>query len=323
MKAVTYTKYGPPEVLQLKEIEKPAPGDNDVLIKVHAATVSAVDCTFRQGSAFFARLFTGPLKPKKPVPGGELAGEIVAVGKNVTQFKTGNRIFSPTMDGLGAHAEYVCLPQDSALTIMPDNMPFGEAAAVLYGFLTALPFIRDAAQIRRGQKVLINGASGGIGIFAVQLAKYFGAKVTGVCSTANTEMVKSLGADKVIDYKREDFTKNGETYDIIFDPAGKSSFSKCKNSLSSEGIYLTAALTFSILLQKLWTSRNSSKKAVIEFTGLRPAEEKRKDLLFFKELYEAQKIKPVIARTFPVEQIADAHRYAEQGHKHGSVVITF
>ncbi len=322
MKATVYTQYGPPEVLELKEVAKPVPGDNEVLVKVHAVTVTAVDSTFRKGDAFFARLFTGLTKPKRTTPGGELAGEIEAVGKDVKRFKVGDQVFGSTDAGFGAHAEYVCLPEDGALVLKPASITYEEAAAIPYGFLTALPFLRDNGSIQSGQKVLVNGASGSIGTFAVQLAKLFGAEVTGVCSTANVELVKALGADKVIDYTKEDFTQNGQTYDIIFDTVGKCSFSRCKNSLKQNGVYLTPVLGLPILLQMLATSKIGSKKAIIAFTGLRPPSEKTKDLLFLTELIEEGKIKPNIDRRYPLEQMAEAHRYVETGHKKGNIVVT-
>jgi NADPH:quinone reductase-like Zn-dependent oxidoreductase len=321
MKAIVYEKYGPPEVLQLKEVEKPVPEDNEVLIKIHATTVTAVDCTFRQGSPFIGRFFSGLTRPKNPIPGTELAGEIEAVGVDVKRFKEGDQVFGTSM-GDGAHAEYICLPEEGAtLSIKPANMTY-EAAAACDGGLTALPFLRDKGNIQSGQKVLIYGASGSVGTAAVQLARYFGAEVTGVCSTTNLELVKSLGADKVIDYTKEDFTKSGQTYDIIFDTVGKSSFSRSKSSLKQRGVYLEAALTPAIIPQMLWTSKIGSKKAMIAFTGLRPASERTKDLIFLKELIEAGKIKAVIDRRYPLEQIAEAHRYVEKGHKKGNVVIT-
>ncbi len=321
MKAIVYTKYGPPDVLQLKEVEKPAPKDNEVLIKIHATSVTAVDCTFRKGEPFIGRFFTGLTKPKTSIPGTELAGEIEAVGKAVTQFKAGDQVFG-TSTGNGTYAEYICLPEEGeTLALKPANMSY-EEAAVCDGGLTALPFLRDAAQIQSGQKILIYGASGSIGVAAVQLAKYFGAEVTGVCSTPNGELVKSLGADKVIDYTKEDFTQNDETYDIIFDTVGKTSFSRCKRSLKQNGIFLEAALTAAIVPQMLWTSKIGSKKAKIEFTGLRPGSERTKDLIFLKELMEAGKLKSVIDRRYPLEQMAEAQRYVEKGHKKGNVVIT-
>jgi NADPH:quinone reductase-like Zn-dependent oxidoreductase len=321
VKAIVQTKYGPPEVLQLQEVEKPVPKENEVLIKIHATTVTAVDCTFRQGSPFIGRFFSGLTRPKNPIPGTEFAGEVEAVGADVKRFKEGDQVFG-TSTGNGAHAEYMCLPEEgSTLAIKPVNMTY-EEAAVIDGSLTALPFLRDKGNIQSGQEVLIYGASGSVGTAAVQLAKYYGAEVTGVCSTANLELVKSLGADKVIDYTQEDFTKSGQTYDIIFDAVGKTSFSRCKGSLKQTGIFLEAALTPAILPQMLWTSKIGSNKAMIAFTGLMPASERTKNLVFLKELIEAGEIKAVIDRTYPLEQIAEAHRYVETGHKKGNVVIT-
>lgn len=321
MKTIEYTKYGPPDVLQLNEVEKPIPGDNELLIRVYATTVTAVDSTFRKGDRLSARLFTGLTKPKNPVLGGEFAGEIEAVGKNVKRFKAGDQVFGSTDAGLGAHAEYISLPEDGALALKPAAMSYEEAAAS-NGVLTALPFLRDGGNIQSEQKVLIIGASGSIGTFAVQLARYYGADVTGVCSTANVGLVKSLGADKVIDYTKEDFTKNGQTYDIIFDTVGKSSFARCKGSLTQNGIYLTTVLSVTILLQMLWTSLIGSKKAKIMFAGLRPAHEKIKDLTFLNKLVEAGKIKSVMDRSYLLDQISEAYRYVDKGHKKGNVVIS-
>jgi NADPH:quinone reductase-like Zn-dependent oxidoreductase len=325
MKAIICTKYGPPEVLRLAEVEKPVPRDNEVLIKVHAANVTPPDVAFRKGSPFISRFFTGLLKPKF-IPGDEMAGEIEAAGKNVRGFKKGDRVFGSAGTTFGAHAEYICLPEEAALEIKPANVDYGEAVAICYAGLTVLPFLRDRANIKSRksrQKVLINGASGSIGTLAVQLARYYEAEVTGVCSTANLELVRSLGADKVIDYTREDFTRSSQTYDIIFDVVAKSSFSLCKNALKPGGVYLTTFPSPGIMLQAFWTSKFGSKKAIFMATGLRPAGEKVKDLLFLKELTEAGKIKPVIDRRYPPEQIVEAHRYVEKGHKKGNVILTF
>jgi NADPH:quinone reductase-like Zn-dependent oxidoreductase len=315
MKAVIYTKFGPPEVLHLQEVEKPTPKDNEVLIKIYATTVVKEDPDMRASPGF-----NGFLKPRNPILGQELAGEIDSIGKDVTRFKPGDQVFG--FDMFGAYAEYKCMPENGALAIKPVNLSYEEAASIPNGALTALPFLRDKGKIQSGQTVLIYGASGSVGAAAVQLAKYYAAEVTGVCSTTNLEWVKSLGADQVIDYTQEDFTENGKTYDIIFDTVGKRSFSECKGSLTNKGIYLATVPTPVIMLQSLWTAKSGGKKIKFAATGLRPASEKIKDLVFLTELIEAGKIKPVIDRRYPLEQMAEAHRYVEHGHKKGNVVIT-
>jgi NADPH:quinone reductase-like Zn-dependent oxidoreductase len=315
MKAIVYTKFGPPEVLQLQEVEKPTPKANEVLIKIVATTVVKEDPDWRASPGF-----NGILKPRHAILGQELAGEVETTGRDVTRFSPGDQVFG--MDSFGAYAEYKCMPENGALAIKPANMSYEEAASVPNGALTALPFLRDKGKIRSGQTVLIYGASGSVGAAAVQLAKYYGTKVTGVCSTTNLDWVKSLGADQVIDYTQEDFTESGKTYDIIFDTVGKRSFSACTGSLTDEGIYLSTVPTPVIMLQALWSARSGSKKVKFVAAGLRPASEKIKDLVFLTELIEAGKIKPVIDRRYPLEQIAEAHRYVEQGHKKGNVVIT-
>jgi len=320
MKAIVCTKYGSPDVLQLREVEKPTPKDNEVLVKIYATTVNATDPMGRAGKPFLARLVPPALtKPKYPILGNELAGEIEAVGKDVTLYKEGDQVYGLTGLGSGAHAEYKCMPEDRLLAIKPTNMTYEEAAAIPGGALTSLIFLRDKGNIQSGQKVLVYGASGSVGTAAVQLAKYFGAEATGVCSTANLEMVKSLGADNVIDYTQEDFTKTGETYDIIFDTVGKTSFPRCKGALKKNGIYLETFPDLGIFLQMLWTSMVGSKKAIFTASSFKFSTE---DLSFLKELIEAEKIKSVIDRTYPLEQIAEAHRYVEKGHKKGNVVIT-
>jgi NADPH:quinone reductase-like Zn-dependent oxidoreductase len=321
-KTIVYTEYGSTDVLQLKAVEKPAPADNEVLIKIHASTVETTDAIFRQGTDFSARLFSGLFKPKFTIPGGEFAGEIVAIGQDVTRFKVGDSVFGSAGTSFSTNAEYISLPEDGAMAMKPGNLSYEEAVAIHPGALTALPNLRDAANIQSGQKVLINGASGGIGTSAIQIAKYFGAEVTGVCSTANVELVKSLGADVVIDYKQEDFTTSAEKYDIIFDTVGKSSFSQSKGALKEGGIYLTTVVTLTILRQMLWTSKFGSKKAMIVFAGLRSVSERKQDLAFLLTLVEAGALRPVIDPSYPLKQIAEAHEYVDNGHKKGNVVIT-
>ncbi len=317
MKAIVYNEFGPPEVLELREVEEPAPKEDEVLIRIRATTVAAEDPAMRASPGL-----NGLGKPRKPILGWYLAGRIEAIGSNVEGFSISDQVFGSAGMRLGAHAEYICLPEDGALAIKPDNITYEEAAAIPNGALTALPFLRDKGKIQRGQKVLINGASGTVGTSAVQFAKYFGAEVTGVCSTTNLELVRSLGADHVIDYTQEDFTQNGETYDIIFDAVGKRSFSQCRSSLKQGGVYLTTVPTPEMLLQWLWTSLVGGKKVRFAATGLRSGSAKAKDLVFIAELVEAGKIKAVIDRRYPLEQMAEAHRYVEKGHKKGDVVIT-
>ena len=314
MKAVIYTKFGPPDVLYLEEVDKPAPKANEVLIKIYATTVVKEDPDMRASPGF-----NGILKPRHPILGQELAGEVEAIGSAVTRFKPGDQIYG--IDSFGAYAEYKCMPENGALAIKPANMSYEEAASIPNGALTALPFLRDKGKIQSGQAVLIYGASGSVGSAAIQLARYYEANVTGVCSTANLDRVRSLGADHVIDYALEDFTENGKTFDIFFDTIGKCSFSECKRSLTDNGIYLSTVPAPAILLQALLTAKSSSKKVRFAATGLRPASEKIKDLVFLTELIEAGKIKPVIDRRYPLEQIIEAHRYVEKGHKKGNVVI--
>jgi NADPH:quinone reductase-like Zn-dependent oxidoreductase len=317
MKAVVYEKYGPPDVLQLREVEEPTIEDNEVLVRVRATTVSPMDWRFRNPKSIIARYISGLTKPKTNVLGQELAGEIASVGKDVTLFKEGDEVYGATRGG--AHAEYISLSEE-AVVKKPANMSYEEAAAVPFGGFTALRFLRRGG-IQSGQEVLINGASGGVGTLAVQLAKHFGTKVTGVCSTTNLELVQSLGADKVIDYTAEDFTRSGQTYDIIFDAVGKNSFSNCRGSLNQAGIYLSTEATLPLLLQMLWTSKTGSEKAMFMLAE-GTATEDREDLLFLKDLIEAGEVRSVIDRSYPLSEIAEAHKYAEQGHVKGKVVIT-
>jgi NADPH:quinone reductase-like Zn-dependent oxidoreductase len=329
MKAVVYTEYGPPEVLQLQEVEKPSPKDDEVLIRIYATAVTSGDYTIRSLDAsmrIMGLLFGfnfGLIRPKNPMLGYDLAGEVEAVGIDVKRFKVGDQVFGSAGARRGAYAEYICLPEESEdeegglLALKPANMTYEEAAAVPHGALSALVFLRDKGNIQSGQEVLIYGASGGVGTYAVQLAKCFGAEVTGVCSTTNLELVKSLGADKVIDYTKEDFTKDGKTYDLIYETVGKSSFSRNLCSLKEDGIYLAGSAGLLQTFQIAWTSMRGSKKIVVG-----PGFGSKEDLIFLKELIEAGKIKPVIDRRYPLEQIEEAHRYADTGHKKGNVVIS-
>lgn len=321
MKAIVCTKYGSPDVLELQEVEKPTPKSNEVLVRVYASSVTAADCMMRKGTPFYGRLFLGLMKPNISITGTGFAGVIEAVGEEVKLFKEGDSVFGETGVGFSTNAEYVCLPEEGLLVTLPNNMTYEEAASICDGALTSWSFLKDIGKIQSGQSVLINGASGSLGSAAVQIAKYFGAKVTGVCSTTNLEMVKSLGADKVIDYTKEDFTKTDQTYDIIFDTVGKSSFSHCQGSLKAQGVYLSPVLSLPLLLQMMWTS-NRSKKAKFSATGLRPISELRVLLNELKEVIEAGKIKLVMDRSYPLEQTAKAHRYIDKGHKKGNVVIT-
>jgi 2-desacetyl-2-hydroxyethyl bacteriochlorophyllide A dehydrogenase len=321
MKAIVYTKYGTPDVLQLKDVEKPTPENNEVLIRIYATTVTAGDCEMRSPKIpnliwLIVRIYFGLIRPRKQILGTYLAGEIEAVGKDVKLFRKGDQIFASTGARFGAHAEYMCLPEDGVVAIKPADMTYEEAAAVPIG-LDALHYLRKG-NIQSGQKVLINGACGSIGTIAVQLAKYFGAEVTGVDSTEKLDMLRSIGADHVIDYTQEDFAKNGETYDVILDMVCKSSFSRSVRSLKQNGRYLLAnPAGLSQMVRGLWTSIISSKKVIFEFASY-----KSEDLIFLKELIEVGKIKPVIDRRYLLEQTAQAHRYVETGHKEGNVVIT-
>ncbi|MCL4694880.1 MAG: NAD(P)-dependent alcohol dehydrogenase [Candidatus Hydrogenedentes bacterium] len=321
MKAIVYTEYGAPDVLSLREVEKPVPGDGEVLVRVHATTVTATDCIFRRGDRLFVRSFTGLLRPKNTTPGDVFAGVVEDAGKNVRAFTVGEAVYGTTYGGFGAHAEYLCVAEGGTLAPKPANVSYGEAAAVCDGALTALPFLRDTGNIQPGQKVLIIGASGGIGTFAVQLAKHFGAEVTGVCSTGNVDLVKSLGADIVIDYLREDFTEQAGRYDLIFDTVGKAAFSRSKGALKPNGVFLEAAFVPSTIVKSFWTSMFGKKKLKIAATGLRPASERVKDLQFLKGLVEAGTLRTVVDRRYRFNEMVEAHRYVDTGHKKGNVVI--
>ncbi|NNF97761.1 MAG: NAD(P)-dependent alcohol dehydrogenase [Desulfobacteraceae bacterium] len=320
MKAIVYKKYGTPGVLKLNEVTKPTPKDNEVLVKIYATTVTAADCMMREAATLMGRVVLGFTKPKKKyqIMGIELAGVIEQVGKNVKRFKKGDEIFGFTGFAAGAYAEYKCLPESASIDIKPDELSYDESAAIVDGATTALFFMKDKGKIQKGEKILIIGASGSIGTAAVQLGKDFGAHVTGVCSGANVDLVKSLGADQVINYTQNDFTKNEEAYDMIFDTVGKSTFSKCKNILKPKGRYLITTGNFvKNTLMHFWTAIISGKRLI---SGM--SVEKKKAILIVKELIAAGKLKPVIDRRYPLEQIVQAHEYVSKGHKKGNVVIT-
>lgn len=321
MKAVVYERYGPPDVLHLKDVEKPIPKDNEVLIRIHASTVTSGDSRMRSlnvpvGFGLIVRLVAGVAKPRQPILGSELAGKIELVGKNVSRFKVGDQVFAFGGFSMGCHAEYKCMPENGAVALKPTNLTYEEAAAISFGGTTALDFLRRG-KLQSGESVLVNGASGAVGSAAVQLAKNFGADVTGVCSTANVEWVRSLGANQVIDYTKEDFTQNGETYDLIVDTVGMAPFSRSKGSLKEGGRLLLVLAGLPDMLPILWVSMTSSKKIIAG-----PAAERVEDLHFLAKLAEAGKFKPVIDRRYPFEQIAEAHRYVDTGRKKGNVIIT-
>jgi NADPH:quinone reductase-like Zn-dependent oxidoreductase len=319
MKAIVYTKFGPPEVLQIKEVEKPHPKNNEVCIKIHATTVTAADCMMRRGDTFLSRLLLGFIRPKKKfqILGTEFSGKIESVGMKVRKFKPGDEVYAFRGFGTGCYAQYKCMSENGSLTKKPVNMSFEEAASMVDGATTALFFLKEKANIQKGHKVLINGASGSIGTFAVQLAKYFGAEVTGVCSTKNTELVKSLGADKIVDYTKQDFATTSDTYDIIFDAVGKSSFAHCMNILNNRGKYVVTVMSLRNIILSFLT-KHGNKKRVIFAMSLN----KTGALNFIRTLIEEGRLKTIIDRQYPLEELPLAHEYVEKGHKKGNVVIT-
>lgn len=316
MKAVVHDKYGPPGVLRLEEVDRPIPKDDEVLVKIHATTVNRTDTALRAAEPFASRFITGLLRPRRKILGSELAGEVEAAGAAVSEFEVGDKVFGVNPWKFGTHAEFVCMRENASLAHMPAGMSFEEAAAVCDGAILALGCLRPADP-RKGQRILVFGASGSIGTAAVQLARYFDADVTAVCNTKNVELVRSLGADEVIDYTLEDFTKNGQTYDVIFDAVGKHSFRRCQGSLKRGGFYLATDGAQNLVLA-LWTSRIGDKRVVFPI----PPRYTKKDVLFLKELIEAGKYRAVIDRCYPLEQVVEATRYVETEQKTGNVVLT-
>lgn len=320
MQAVEYKKYGDPGVFEYNEPAKPGPKDHEVLVKMHASTVTAADIMMRTGKPLIGRLYLGLFRPKRTILGFEFAGEVIAAGKNVKRFKQGDKVFGGTT-ALGCYAEYVCISEDDLISTMPANIGFEEAAPVSGSAVTVLNFLVGLGNIQKGQKILIIGASGGLGTYAVQIARHYGAIVTGVCSTGNVQLVKGLGADEVIDYTQTDFTKNGQRYDIIFDTVNKSSFSACKISLAKNGLYMPTVFGFKAMAQMLVTSLLGGKRIKSSSTGMLPVKTRLAYLEEIKELLQTGKIKTVIDRKYALQQMSEAHRYVEKGHKKGSVVI--
>lgn len=321
MKAIIFTNYGSPDFLQLQEVAKPTPKDDQILIKIHATTVTAGDCEIRksqQPDLFWLplRLYIGVFKPRLKILGQEMAGEVEAVGKDVTRFKVGEQVFGSMEFQFGSYAQYACVSNKAMVLPKPTNMTYEEAAAVPTGGLTALSMLRKAG-VGKGKKVLIYGATGSIGTFCIQIAKYYGAEITAVCNTVNFDLVKSLGASHVIDYTQEDYTQNGETYDIIFDTVGKNAFSRSKKSLTPKGVYIFGSFGSGWLLQGLWMMMTSRKQALFGAT-----ETTLDDLVQLKDLIEAGHLKTVVDRSYLLEQMAEAHRYVDTGQKIGNVVIT-
>ena len=323
MRAAVFTTYGGPDVVTVQERPKPTISDTQVLIRVRAVVVTAADGAARSGSPFVARLYFGLLAPKLSILGSDFAGEIEAVGASVTGFAVGDRVQGSTGSSLGAHVEYLAVEHDSRITAIPAKFSFSEAIAAFEGAMTALPFLRDAAELEPGQRILINGAAGSVGSAAVQIAHGLGAHVTAVCSGANDELVRSIGADDVIDYTRDDFTAAENSYDVIFDAVGKSSFGRTRRALTDHGIYLTTVPTPAIMVLRKTTANSKGKRAGIAFAGLLSVAEAKQNLAEISALVVAGTLVPVIDREFPVAEIAEAHRLVDTGHKRGNVVVTF
>ncbi len=323
MQAIVCPRYGPPEVLELREVPTPTPGPHDVLIRVQAASVTSGDVRVRSFTGFPplfwlpGRLMFGVRRPRHAIPGSELAGEVTAVGTAVTRWQVGDQVFGMTGLQFGANAEYLCLPQTAVLALRPSTLTPEQAAAVPFGALTALFFLRGQAQVQRGQRVLINGAGGGVGVYAVQLARQLGAQVTAVCSTGKVELVRELGADEVIDYTQTDFTRGAARYDVIFDTVGTTTFGACRRALNPHGVYLLLVFGAKQMAQMLWTKLRGGPRVCCAVT-----EEKADDLAYLRDLLATGALRPVIDRTYPLAQAVAAHRYVEQGHKAGGLVLT-
>jgi NADPH:quinone reductase-like Zn-dependent oxidoreductase len=321
MKSAYYERYGAPDVLSVRDLPAPQPGPQEVLIRQMASNVSPADCAMRSADPFIIRFFSGLLRPRARVPGETIAGMVEAVGSGVRRFRPGTRVFGVTAQSVGALAEWVAIPEDSAIVTMPDGLSYDEAGGLPYSFLTAMPFLRDEARLQPGQSILINGAAGSVGTLAVQLAHNMGAIVEATCSTANVEMVHGLGADRVIDRTVEDFTTARAAYDVIFDAVGKSSFSACRATLKPGGIYLTTVPSVAILLAMLSRPGRDGKRGKLATTGLRSTADKTRDLEALSAMVDAGKLRAIIGRTYPLSEIAEAHRYVETGHKTGDVII--
>jgi NADPH:quinone reductase-like Zn-dependent oxidoreductase len=320
MRAAVGRRYGPPDVVTVTDVPRPEPRDDEILVRVRAAAVGVVDGLARRGSPWYARAHFGFLRPRFPVLGCDFAGDVAAAGPAVSRFGVGEAVFGTIAPRFGVHAEYVCLPESGAVAAKPEGVSYVEAAALVDA--TALCFLRDKAGLRAGQAVLVNGASGAVGSLAVQLAVHFGATATGVCSGPHVRLVRKLGASSVIDYTRTDFTRAGRRYDVIFDVAGTSSFVRCRQVLRPGGVYLTTAPSPAIFAQMPWTARFGSRRAVIAFTGLRPAAEKQRDLVVLRGLAEASALVPVVGACYPLDRIADAYQHVDAGHKKGTIVLT-
>ncbi|WP_186754209.1 NAD(P)-dependent alcohol dehydrogenase [Echinicola salinicaeni] len=321
MRAIITTGYGSPEIFKIGKVAKLTAKPNELLIKIHASSVTKADTMMRTGKPYIGRLMIGLTKPKKPIWGTGFAGIVESVGSEVTQFKVGDKVFGENIASMGTYAEFVTVPEDGIVAHIPKNLGYEEAACLCDGGITSLNFLCVLGNIKSGQKVLINGASGSLGTAAVQIAKYFGAEVTGVCSSKNIDLVKELGADHVIDYSKEDFTTNANTYDIIYDTVGKRSFAECRNALTEHGVYASPVLGMPLLSDMMFTAVFGKKKAKFSATGALPQKKIKRLLKFLIEIIESGKLRLVIDRTYPLEQLADAHQYIDKGHKKGNVVL--